>query len=1192
MRKKLLHKRLPLAIFTFALILFVFSIAGNGSEGDTVNAAERMEYRIGKRMEVLDRHVRRIAAKNPQDLPDLHAIPEDMVIYRYVNDTLQAWSNQFSVLNDDIASKLVFQRLTSHKNRIISPLMDVGPDFSFLNLGPKWYIVKAVTGDYNDKIIAGIEIKNTLIDDIRGSDNGVNPRLKLPERYTVLPLNHSGGSAVEINGQPLFKVLCDSNSEAPFFDNSLLRWLSLLLFAAATVLFLAGHRTLKAFAGVVSTISLLYLMSYIWGVQMNGNSDFFSPNIYADGTFFFSFGALIITSLYIFLICICSYLIRDDILKIIYSKRAHRKRNLWIYIAMCIAAIACIMGYTHNTIRSLILNSSISMELYLLGSDIGYTIMVYLSYIGLMFCVILILQMMAPAIRELSGKKMDFFSSRFLVVFSFVFALYLTVTAGSLGFRKERDKVMVWANRLAVDRDLGLEIRLRSVEDAIASDQFISTLTGLENTAGMILNRITETYLPRLRQSHGISVSIFPDKDQRGMGEFAEILQNGESIADGSRFLFVTDGKGHSRYAGAFVFYSPQIGVTRMILEIIPNSNKDDKGYMSILGKFSRPGDINIPAIYSYAKYTDNRLVSYKGTYPYPTIFEHKGIGSQGDPFMGVMRLREYTHFTHMVSDNELIVISRPQRNFLIFFTSFSYLFLILLGSMYLFIRSGRKKQKKFRSNYFKNRINTILLSSSALILAALTAVSVFFVYKRNEVNLHNLMSSKITTIQALLNEQSRYAKSTQDLMSPGFLTAVENISGTTKADITLYTPSGQVFHSTNPDVFEKMILGNRIDWEAYYNIKHLNQRFFINKVNVADYSYWALHAPLFNEDMKMIALVSIPYTDSGYDFQREAFFHAALLINIFLLLLIMALLFSTREVNSLFSPLIEMGRKMNSADINNLEYIIYKREDEISSLVDAYNRMVKELSDSSLQLAQAERDKAWSQMARQVAHEIKNPLTPIKLEIQRLIRLKTKGNPKWEEKFDQVASVILEHIDILTDTANEFSTFAKLYSEEPVLMDLDMTLKDQLLIFDNKDNIRIQYIGMPDAIAKAPKPQLIRVFVNLITNAIQAVEIMQKEAVEEGKEIPEGKVLICLRNSTRDGYYDVVFDDNGSGVKDENLDKLFTPNFTTKSGGTGLGLAICRNIVEKCDGEISYQRSFSLGGASFTVTIPKHQRT
>ena len=150
--------------------------------------------------------------------------------------------------------------------------------------------------------------------------------------------------------------------------------------------------------------------------------------------------------------------------------------------------------------------------------------------------------------------------------------------------------------------------------------------------------------------------------------------------------------------------------------------------------------------------------------------------------------------------------------------------------------------------------------------------------------------------------------------------------------------------------------------------------------------------------------------------------------------------------------------------------------------------------------------------------------------------------------------------------------------------MDLDKTLKDQLVIFDNREDIEISYFGLEGAIVMAPRPQLIRVFVNLITNAIQAVE----EAINDGKLTDKGRILISLRNGVKDGYYDIVFEDNGPGVKEENQARLFTPNFTTKSGGTGLGLAICRNIVEICNGEIFYQRSFSLGGASFTVSIPK----
>ena len=239
--------------------------------------------------------------------------------------------------------------------------------------------------------------------------------------------------------------------------------------------------------------------------------------------------------------------------------------------------------------------------------------------------------------------------------------------------------------------------------------------------------------------------------------------------------------------------------------------------------------------------------------------------------------------------------------------------------------------------------------------------------------------------------------------------------------------------------------------------------------------------------------------------------------------------------------------------------------------------------------------------MARQVAHEIKNPLTPIKLQIQRVIRLRDRQAPDWEEKFDQIAPVILDSIDTLTDTANEFSTFAKLYNEPHVLIDIDRLISDEISLFDEKDNISFQYFGLQGAEVMGPKPQLTRVIVNLLTNAVQAIENAHNEAMEaaRGGQVLSGdgisassgamgRIFVALRNSTRNGFYDIVVEDNGPGVRDENRSRLFTPNFTTKSGGTGLGLAICRNILERCGGEISYSKSFTLGGACFTVRLPK----
>lgn len=1183
--KEWLHRRLPFTALILALILFVLSLASNNAVSNTDKVASEVASRIEKRLNALEGYTQTALDTDRKELILPEGLPEDMVIYRYINDSLQSWSNQFSIINDNISSLLVFQRLTDRRSQIISPLADVTDEIAYLNLGPKWYLVKSVSGSGGQKVIAGLEIKNTLIDDARRNENGVNPHLKLPGKYSVLPLTNSGGSAVEIDGKPLFKILYDGSQATPFFDNSMLRWVAVILFAFAIVMFLAGHRTLKVFATVTVTLTLLFLMSYLWGMQMNGSAELFSPIIYADGPVFFSLGSLLLINTYITLMVTCLFLVRNRITAMARRNRNVYRRNLLIF-GICVVILAVLtIFYTQFTLKSLLLNSNTSIELYRWNTNIPYTVIVYLSYTGLLFCILLLLQCLRPAVKEFLGYRYDMLSTRTLILFAVLCSAYFTIISGQLGFRKETDRVTVWANRLSVDRDLSLEIQLRSVEESIAYDQLISALSYLESTEGIIQNRISEYYLHRVRQSYNLQVRIVRDNDIAGLSHFNSLLRTGTPIAYGSRFIFLTDGNGRNSYAGLFRFYNPDKGVSRIILSIESNSNREDRGYESILGRFSKPGDINIPSYYSYAKYKDNRLMSYKGNFPYPTHYDHNEEGYLTDRNREVARSQGYVHFMNLVNEDEFIIISRSQRGGLVYFISFSYLCLALSGILSIFA-SSRNKKKVFKSNYFRKRINTILLISAILILISMTAISILFVYKRNEENMHNLMTSRITTIQAFVERQARTATSWQDLNTPEFTVQLENIGNTTKSDITIYTPGGKVFKSTTPEVFERMIMGSRLDEEAYHNIRDLHQRFFIHREKVTDYSYWALYAPVFNDNGQMIAIISVPYTDSNFDFRREAFFHGALIFNIFLLLLIGSLIFSTREVSALFSPLIEMGKKMNAADINNLQYIIYTREDEISSLVDAYNRMVKDLSESTVKLAQAERDNAWSQMARQVAHEIKNPLTPIKLQIQRLIRLKEKNNPAWEERFDEVSAVVLEHIDILTETANEFSTFAKLYSEDPVLLDLDKTLKDQLLIFDNRDNIRIEYIGLEEAFVMAPKPQLIRVFVNLITNAIQAVEIQQKE----GAVPAEGRVFIGLRKSTREGYYDITFEDNGPGVSEENLGKLFTPNFTTKSSGTGLGLAICRNIIEKCEGEIRYQRSFALGGAAFIVTIPKHK--
>ena len=1166
------------------LLLFFFSLLVNSIADSSERVAQRTAKLIEKRMDVLDTYIDRALTEDHTKWLEMPDLPQDMVIYRYVYDTLQCWCNQFTVSNDDISSRMVFQKLSNMRSSISSPLRDVKGKVSYLNLGPQWYLVKSVTDGSNCKVIAGIEIKNSIIDNMNKADNGINPHLHLPARYSIWPINYSGGSTVYFGNIPIFKVISETNLDSPFVADSILRWLSLLLVVAAAVLYLLPHRTFRVYSITLAIITSASFIAYLWGMQLREASSLFSPTVYADGYVLYSFGSLIIFIVLIVLYALCTCMMRKTALRQVVS--TGKKAPAVIYILLVSIISAGIILFSHFFLRSIILNSNISLDLFLWTRFSYYSIAVYLAYALLMVSAIMLFLTSIPMFRYLHRKKPSFSIRTVLICYSILCALHFTVTSGYVGDQKEQNKVTVWANRLAVDRNLEVELMLRGVEDQIASDPLITALSEIDRN--VVINRLNEVYLGRIQTDYDISAVIALGQDVSSLDYIRTKVSEGVPIYDGSRFMFTTSPDGKSGYAGLFMYYSQQSGVIRLLLEIEPKTNREDRGYYSLLGKYVRSSDVNIPQYYSYAKYVSDKLVTYKGNFSYSTVLPQ----TQKEAIQNGIRridLKGYVHFVRSVADDELIIISRKGKGKMTYLVTFSYLAFLCYGLLWLFTKRHRSYGfPEFKRNYFRSRINWILSISLTSTIVIMTLFSISFVYSRNQSNMNNLMSDKVNTIQTLLESKLRHFNGYSDLNSQELVNILEEVASTTKADISLYTPSGKAFRSTTPEIFDRMLVGFRINQDAYYNIRYRNQRFFINKEYIGSQEYYALYAPLFNYEGRMIAIMSAPYTDSSYDISQEAFSHAVIIINLFLILLLVTLLFSTSVVNAMFRPLVALGQRMKSVTIHNLEYIIYSRDDEVSILVDAYNRMVHALSESMKQLTQTERDKAWSEMARQVAHEIKNPLTPIKLEIQRLIRLKQRNDPSWEVKFDKVASVVLEHIDILTDTANEFSTFAKLYSEEPVEMDLDKTLKDQLEIFNNKENIRMTYIGLAGARVMAPKPQLIRVFVNLLSNAVQAVEIQRREIAGEDAVLPEGQIVISLRNSMKEGFYDIVFEDNGPGVSEENLSKLFTPNFTTKSAGTGLGLAISRNIVEKCGGEITYKKSFALKGACFTVRIPK----
>ena len=244
--------------------------------------------------------------------------------------------------------------------------------------------------------------------------------------------------------------------------------------------------------------------------------------------------------------------------------------------------------------------------------------------------------------------------------------------------------------------------------------------------------------------------------------------------------------------------------------------------------------------------------------------------------------------------------------------------------------------------------------------------------------------------------------------------------------------------------------------------------------------------------------------------------------------------------------------------------------------LVAEYNKMIRQLEESAQLLARSERESAWREMAKQIAHEIKNPLTPMKLSIQYLQRALDEDSPNTKELAGRVSKTLIEQIDNLSEIATAFSSFAKMPKAKNEVMDLVEVVNGVVDLFKKEENVTIQMTNYTEkAIIYADKNQLISAFNNLVKNATQAIP-----------EDRDGKIDVIVLEEY--GHFKVVVMDNGSGIPEHQQDKVFVPNFTTKNSGTGLGLAITKRVVESARGRIWFE-STENKGTTFYVELPMY---
>jgi nitrogen fixation/metabolism regulation signal transduction histidine kinase len=361
--------------------------------------------------------------------------------------------------------------------------------------------------------------------------------------------------------------------------------------------------------------------------------------------------------------------------------------------------------------------------------------------------------------------------------------------------------------------------------------------------------------------------------------------------------------------------------------------------------------------------------------------------------------------------------------------------------------------------------------------------------------------------------------------------------------------------------VFEKGLKSRRMDPIAYEALVLDRKSEWVQEESIGEMNYLSAYIPFRNYDNQVLAYLNLPYFSKQDELQEEISSFLVSTINIYVGIFTLALLVSVLLINQLSKPLLLIRKQIGRLKLgSSVELIDWNSQDEIGALVQEYNRIAIELNESAEQLAQSEREGAWREMAKQVAHEIKNPLTPMKLSIQHLQRAAESNPEQFKERLQKTTQTLIEQIDTLSNIANAFSTFAKLPEKELKPVDLIPLLQNATHLYDQEVEIKFEnLINQESAIVEGDKDQLLRLFNNLIKNAVHAIH--DKE---------DGKIVLRLKRSNESCIVEI--EDNGMGIPKEQQARIFEPNFTTKSSGTGLGLAMAKNIVKHMDVEISFK--------------------
>ncbi len=778
----------------------------------------------------------------------------------------------------------------------------------------------------------------------------------------------------------------------------------------------------------------------------------------------------------------------------------------------------------------------------------------------------------------------SYYSNQKIISFSisisllFLFSLMITQSLRNYTHEKAIDDKMQLLNKLAKDKDLIAEYLFENVQDSIGNDNYLyELLSSYSYDDQDVFKYIKKKYFKGFWDRFDLQVtpcfkgdSVLFLKDSSPPAScglfFSEIVQSsGVEVSPG--FYYLENQNGRISYLGIISF------------------NKESKVYLELDSKF-KPDGVGFPTLlldeqverkslnpeYGFAHFKSGELIKQKGSVLFSTKLSYYSIPSVTQ--WNYFEQDKITHLVNRTGENvyflsQKITSTWNQMAFYSYLFAFFSILTIVTILIYRFFYG-----KVSESSSFKTRFQSIIIFILFFSTVFIGLGSVY--YLKNQYNQKNFdaISEKIMSVKVEVEQKLGEYQSIEKTNKDYAQLMLEKFSKVFFTDINLFDPNGKLVASSQNEIFKEGLVGERMNPLAMYQMLFNAQSQFVQIEEIEGMQFLSAYVPFYNNEGVLMAYLNLPYFARSTDLKNEISNFIVALLNIYVLLIVLALVIGLILTNKITEPLRLIQEKMANIQLGESnELINYTGKDEIGKLVKEYNRMIIELTESAKRLAESEREDAWREMAKQVAHEIKNPLTPMKLSIQHLqMRWLFFDEKERQERFDNFAKNLIQQIDTLSAIAGEFSSFAQLRETEFEKINLSEIIKSAVDVYNWTNGVEVIFDNQEDVIINGDKDQMLRVFNNLIKNAIQSIP-SDKSGIVRVFTISDQSVL------------KVIVEDNGEGISKANYRNIFVPNFTTKSSGTGLGLAMVQKIIENMGGQIYFETE-EKSGTKFIIEL------